>query len=133
MEYLWKHGCVSCWAVARCKPKWWRQWFFSKDSRFGDYARIASTPARETYNGVDVVHPRYFLPPKVGMNLAPVLLALGAKPAIQRLLDEGFDFDVIDAHYYYPDGVAAALLAKHFRPFTVTARYMTSICPIRPP
>lgn len=98
-------------------------WFFSKDSRFGDYARIASTPARETYNGVDVVHPRYFLPPKVGMNLAPVLLALGAKPAIQRLLDEGFDFDVIDAHYYYPDGVAAALLAKHFRkPFTVTAR-----------
>jgi len=30
---------------------------------------------------------------------------------------------VIDAHYYYPDGVAAALLARHFnRPFTVTAR-----------
>jgi teichuronic acid biosynthesis glycosyltransferase TuaC len=48
---------------------------------------------------------------------------MGARSAIQGLLDEGFDFDVIDAHYYYPDGVAAALLAKHFnKPFTVTAR-----------
>ena len=98
-------------------------WFFSTDPRYGDYARMASTPARETRNGVDVVHPRYFLPPKIGMNLAPVLLAIGARPAVQRLLDEGFDFDVIDAHYYYPDGVAAALLARHFkRPFTVTGR-----------
>ncbi len=43
--------------------------------------------------------------------------------AVQRLLDEGFDFDVIDAHYFYPDGVAAALLAKRFnKPLTITAR-----------
>lgn len=98
-------------------------WFFSSDPRFGEYARVASTPARETRNGLDVQHPRYFLPPKVGMNIAPFTIALGARSAVQRLLDEGFDFDVIDAHYYYPDGVAAALLARHFqKPFTVTAR-----------
>ena len=98
-------------------------WFFSSDPRYGDYARFASTPHRETYHGVDVQHPHYFLPPKVGMNFAPFLLALGAKPAMQRLLDEDFDFDLIDAHYYYPDGVAAALLARHFnKPFTITAR-----------
>lgn len=98
-------------------------WFFSTNPSYGDYARMASTPLRETYQGVDVQHPRYFLPPKVGMNIAPFMLALGARSAIQRLLDEGFDFDVIDAHYYYPDGVAAALLARHFnKPFTVTAR-----------
>lgn len=98
-------------------------WFFSAHPRFGDYARMASIPLRETFHGVDVQHPRYFLPPKVGMNMAPFTLAAGAAPAIRRLLDEGFDFDVIDAHYYYPDGVAAALLAWHFnKPFTVTAR-----------
>lgn len=98
-------------------------WFFSENPRYGEYARMASTPLRETYHGVDVQHPRYFLPPKVGMNIAPLMLALAAKPAFQRLLDEGFDFDVIDAHYYYPDGVAAALLARHFKkPFTITAR-----------
>lgn len=97
-------------------------WFFSTHPRFGEYARMARTPERETLNGFDVQHPRYLLPPRVGMNMAPFALAMGAKPAVQRLLDEGFDFDAIDAHYYYPDGVAAALLAKHFnKPFTVTA------------
>jgi len=98
-------------------------WFFSIHPRFGDYARMASTPLREMYHGIDVQHPRYFLPPKVGMSIAPFTLAMGAMPAVQRLLNEGYDFDVIDAHYYYPDGVAAALLASHFKkPFTVTAR-----------
>jgi teichuronic acid biosynthesis glycosyltransferase TuaC len=98
-------------------------WFFSTNPRYGDYANMALTPQRESRNGLDVQHPRYFLPPKIGMNIAPLTLALGAKSAIQRLLDEGYDFDAIDAHYYYPDGVAAALLARHFnKPFTVTAR-----------
>jgi teichuronic acid biosynthesis glycosyltransferase TuaC len=98
-------------------------WFFSTDSRYGDYARMAKTPKRETHNGIDVLHPRYFLPPKVGMTIAPMTLAMGAFPALQQLVAEGYDFDVIDAHYYYPDGVAAALLAAYFKkPFTVTAR-----------
>ncbi|MBV8502228.1 MAG: glycosyltransferase family 4 protein [Paucibacter sp.] len=98
-------------------------WFPSKNERFGDRARMARTPRRETHNGIDVQHPRYALPPKVGMTVAPLMLALGARSSVQRLLDEGFDFDVIDAHYYYPDGVAAALLARWFgKPFTVTAR-----------
>jgi len=98
-------------------------WFFSINPRFGEYARMARTPLREVRNGLDVQHPRYILPPKVGMNIAPFALAVGAVSAVQRLLDEGYEFDVIDAHYYYPDGVAAALLAWHFnKPFTVTAR-----------
>ncbi len=98
-------------------------WFFSMHPWFGEYAKLAQTPPREFRNGFDVQHPRYMLPPKVGMNIAPFMIAMGAKPAVQRLLDEGYDFDVIDAHYYYPDGVAAALLARHFkRPLTITAR-----------
>jgi teichuronic acid biosynthesis glycosyltransferase TuaC len=98
-------------------------WFPSKAERFGEYSKLARTPRRELRNGLDVSHPRYFLPPKIGMNVAPLLMALGARSAVQGLLDEGFDFDVIDAHYFYPDGVAAALLARHFKkPFTITAR-----------
>lgn len=98
-------------------------WFFSTNPRYGDYARMASTPKRETHHGVDVLHPRYLLLPKVGMSMAPLAMALGAVPAVRQLLSEGFDFDVIDAHYYYPDGVAAALLAKWFnKPLTITAR-----------
>ncbi|WP_367269781.1 glycosyltransferase family 4 protein [Roseateles sp.] len=98
-------------------------WFPSTNPRWGDYARFAATPTREQRNGLDVLHPRYLLLPKVGMTSAPLTLALGARTAMQQLLDEGFDCDVIDAHYYYPDGVAAALLARWFgKPLVVTAR-----------
>jgi glycosyltransferase involved in cell wall biosynthesis len=98
-------------------------WFPSKSQRFGAYARFAATPRLEQRNGVEVHHPRYLLPPKVGMSVAPYALALGALPTIRRLQRQGFDFDLIDAHYYYPDGAAAALLASWLhKPFVVTAR-----------
>ena len=98
-------------------------WFPFKGERFGEYGRLAATPRFERRNGVDVHHPRYFLPPKVGMNIAPYTLALGALPTVRKLIREGFDFDLIDAHYYYPDGVAAGLIARKLgKPFVVTAR-----------
>jgi glycosyltransferase involved in cell wall biosynthesis len=98
-------------------------WFPSTDPRWGDYAKFAATPAREQRNGLDVLHPRYLLAPRVGMTSAPLTLALGARAAVRQLIDEGFDFDLIDAHYFYPDGVAAALLSKWFgKPLTITAR-----------
>jgi glycosyltransferase involved in cell wall biosynthesis len=98
-------------------------WFPSSAPRFGEYAQFAATPRIEHRNGLDVHHPRYLLLPKVGMNLAPYTMALGALATVKRLQREGFDFDLIDAHYYYPDGVAAGLLAKWLgKPFFVTAR-----------
>ena len=98
-------------------------WFPCKGERFGEYGRLAATPRFERRNGVEVYHPRYFLPPKVGMNMAPYSLALGAFPTVRKLIREGFDFDLIDAHYYYPDGVAAGLIARKLgKPFVVTAR-----------
>ncbi|QSI78145.1 glycosyltransferase family 4 protein [Niveibacterium microcysteis] len=98
-------------------------WFPSRAERFGDWARMAATPAYEERDGVKIWHPRYLLPPKVGMTVAPLTLALGARATVSRLLREGFDFDLIDAHYYYPDGVAAAMLAGWFKkPFVITAR-----------
>lgn len=84
---------------------------------------MAKTPGRETWNGVDVTHPRYVLLPKVGMTMAPLSMALGALSSLRRLMREGFDFDLIDAHYYYPDGVAAVMLGNWLgKPVAVTAR-----------
>ena len=98
-------------------------WFPSRAPRFGKYAKMAAAPRAEVRHGLQVAHPRYLTIPKVGMNLAPTLLAQGAKPAIARLLDEGFDFDLIDAHYFYPDGVAAVKLGRYFnKPVVITAR-----------
>ena len=40
-----------------------------------------------------------------------------------RKIKRSFDFQIIDSHFAYPDGVAAYLLSKAFRvPFTVTLR-----------
>ena len=98
-------------------------WFYSSARRHGERGAMARTPLRETWNGIDVLHPRYALIPKVGMSSSPLLMALGARHALRTLIDEGFDFDLIDAHYYYPDGVAAALLARWFgKPLVITAR-----------
>lgn len=98
-------------------------WFPSTNPRFGSYAKIAATPLREERNGIQIEHPRYFLLPKIGMNMAPASIARGALPIIRKLIAEGFDFDLIDAHYFYPDGVAAALVAKALgKPLLITGR-----------
>ena len=98
-------------------------WFPFKNERFGDYAAFAQVPDEEVRYGIQVQHPRYVLIPKVGMTLAPALMAAAVKPVIGRIIDEGYDFDVLDAHYFYPDGVAAVKLGKYFnKPVTVTAR-----------
>jgi teichuronic acid biosynthesis glycosyltransferase TuaC len=102
-------------------------WFPSKQPVFGKYATFAQIPLEEQRIGVRVLHPRYFLPPKVGMNLAPWLIAQSAIPTIERLIASGDDFDVIDAHYFYPDGVAAALVAKHFGKSLVISALGTDI------
>ena len=96
-------------------------WFPFKSARFGDYARFAATPRFEHRHGVDVHHPRYVLLPKVGMHMAPYTMARGALATVRQLQSEGFDFDLIDAHYYYPDGVAAGLLARSPRSATPAA------------
>jgi len=98
-------------------------WFPSRSSRFGDWALNAVAPARETRHGISILHPRYPVIPKVGMSAAPWLLYRAMAPHVARLLAEGHRFDVIDAHYLYPDGVAATWLGRRFGiPVVITAR-----------
>ena len=97
-------------------------WFPFRHERFGEYARHARVPLVERRNGIAVVHPRYPLIPKVGMSVAPLLLSRAVAPTLERL-HRTYPFDVIDAHYFYPDGVAAVMLGKRLnRPVVVTAR-----------
>lgn len=98
-------------------------WFPSANARFGRYAAFARAPREETRYGIEVMHPRYLSVPGIGMSAAPYLLAAGARPLMQRMLRRGYDFDIIDAHYFYPDGVAAAMLGKKLgKPVVITAR-----------
>ena len=98
-------------------------WFPSANPAFGRYARYATVPSHEERFGIPVEHPRYLTLPKVGMHVAPALLARAALPVFRRLRHDGFDFQAIDSHYLYPDGVAAAIIADALGcPFVMTAR-----------
>jgi teichuronic acid biosynthesis glycosyltransferase TuaC len=98
-------------------------WFPFRGKVFGHYAAWARAPRFEKRHGIQISHPRYLVLPKIGMWLQPFFLYRAMLAEVRRLERQGFVFDLIDAHYYYPDGVAAALLARYFnKPFTVTAR-----------
>jgi len=98
-------------------------WFPFQHETFGRYAHFARAPKRETREGVEVLHPRYFLPPKIGMHYAPRALARCFRRAIKQLADQGWSFDFIDAHYAYPDGVAAVQVAVEMgAPVALTVR-----------
>jgi len=85
--------------------------------------KLRSIPDFEHRNGLDVDHPRYLVLPKVGMNLAPHTLYRAMRRRLRQMLDAGLKIDLIDAHYFYPDGVAATWLGAEFGlPVVITAR-----------
>ena len=98
-------------------------WFPSRAPLFGDWALNASVAAVESRHDLTIHHPRYPVIPKFGMSTAPYLLYRGALPTIRHMLDAGERFDAIDAHYMYPDGVAAVWLGQRLGlPTVVTSR-----------
>lgn len=98
-------------------------WFPFRHPVFGHYAKWASAPSHEIRNDVEVLHPRYLIPPKIAMSYAPYALTRCLRKATAQLIASGWDFDLIDAHYFYPDGVAAARVAHELgKPLVITAR-----------
>jgi teichuronic acid biosynthesis glycosyltransferase TuaC len=98
-------------------------WFPLHWRAFGRYAEFGRVPPREHRFGIEVLHPRYPVIPKVGMSIAPLLMYAWTRSTVARVMKEGYDFDLIDAHYFFPDGVAAVLLGREFgKPVTITAR-----------
>lgn len=110
-------GCVEARVIAPAP------WFPFNTRMFGAYADFARIPPSETRHGIHVAHPRYLLAPKIGMTLAAHTLARCFERAARAEIEAGRDFDLIDAHYYYPDGVAAVAAARRLgKPVIVTAR-----------
>jgi teichuronic acid biosynthesis glycosyltransferase TuaC len=98
----------------------------------------AGVAAEESQDGVRVVHPRFWSPPGVD-RWRPGLMAAGTRAA---LLAEGrrLQPDVLDAHFAWPDGAAAARLRDDLSaalgrrvPLVVTARGTDLNYPDRPP
>ncbi len=98
-------------------------YFPSTNPGFGAWARHAAAPRAESRFGIDISHPGYLAIPRIGMRAAPYLLYAAAARALGGLLRGGEQFDLIDGHYLYPDGVAAVWLGRRFGlPVVLTAR-----------
>ncbi len=77
----------------------------------------------EMRHGLRVLHPGWTPIPRIGMRVAPGLLFQSAARCLANLVAQGARFDAIDAHYFYPDGVAATWLGRRFGlPVVITAR-----------
>src|SRR3990172_464888 len=73
-------------------------------------------------DGLEVFRPRYFVFPGLFKSLDGLLLFALTFRAIRKLKRK-WDFDIIDAHWAYPDGFAAYLMAKALgKPVSVTRR-----------
>ena len=92
--------------------------------RYAQFRDVASEERVEAGGAVlRVLHPRYALPPGAGMSVAPLTMAWAGWSCVRALLAAGERFDLVDAHYLYPDAVAAAFVARRSGlPLVATAR-----------
>ncbi|MEZ5490760.1 MAG: glycosyltransferase [Gammaproteobacteria bacterium] len=88
----------------------------------GRWQRLAKVPDQERIADLDVQHPRYVVTPKIGMSLYGKSMYRGSVRTVEKLY-KAWPFDLIDAHYVYPDGLAAMLLGHKLNiPVVVSAR-----------
>jgi glycosyltransferase involved in cell wall biosynthesis len=98
---------------------------------------FAKVPRFEQIDGIDIYHSRYPLVPKVSMPFHGTLMRVGARGLVHHLHHEK-RFDLVDAHYVYPDGFAGVKLANLLGlPSVVSARgsdinLFTTFATIRP-
>jgi glycosyltransferase involved in cell wall biosynthesis len=79
-------------------------------------------PRREIQQGIEVHHPRFLSVPGFGKRFDGFLLACSTWACLHRLKSQQ-SFELIDAHFAYPDGYAATLLGRWLDvPVTITLR-----------
>ena len=81
-----------------------------------------NVPYLEIQGGIEVYHPRFFNIPRFFKFLDGFFFFLSTVATMRKVRKE-FDFDLIDAHFAYPDGMGAILLGKVFKkPVIITIR-----------
>jgi glycosyltransferase involved in cell wall biosynthesis len=88
----------------------------------GKWYEFSKIKKKEVMQGITIYHPRYLLIPKISMLIHGLSMFLSSIRTIKKIKKE-FLFDLIDAHYVYPDGFAGMLLSRYSdKPFVVSAR-----------
>ena len=88
----------------------------------GRYAALARAATDAVENGVTVLRPRFPLVPALSARWNPSLIARTVLPIARKLHAER-PFALVDAQFFYPDGPAAAKIAKALGlPLSIKAR-----------
>lgn len=86
------------------------------------YRALQELPTKVEERGVTVYRPRFTIIPKVGARRNAAAIAKAARPIAQAINAENA-IDLVDAQFFFPDGPAAASLAKDLGlPLTIKAR-----------
>ncbi|VWX51348.1 glycosyltransferase [Novosphingobium sp. 9U] len=86
------------------------------------YARLRSIPEVSDAAGLPVHYPRFTLIPKLGGDSNPGRIARAVLPLVRRLHAEQ-PFELVDAQFFFPDGPAAAIIARELGlPLTIKSR-----------
>ncbi len=111
-----RHIAAHCGVVVVAPTPWFplNRWIRGRE--------VAHAPFVEDQGGITVYHPRFVCVPWFGKCLDGILYFLSLLPFI-AWVRRRFPFDLIDAHFAYPDGPAGVLLGKVFgRPALITLR-----------
>jgi glycosyltransferase involved in cell wall biosynthesis len=94
-------------------------WPLSLHPRYADLRAVAE---QSRLSELAVLHPRFRLIPKLGAQSNPARIAKAVLPLARRLHAKR-PFDLIDAQFFFPDGPAAARIARALGlPLTIKAR-----------
>ncbi len=85
------------------------------------YASLRTVPALSNWQGITVHHPRFRVVPGLA-DSNPERLAKAILPLVRRL-HAAQAFELIDAQFFFPDGPAAAIVARELGlPLSIKAR-----------
>ncbi|MFH1563680.1 MAG: glycosyltransferase family 4 protein [Nitrospirota bacterium] len=96
--------------------------WFPKIKFIKEYYCYSQISKEEKIEGLDVLHPRFFIFPKIFKSLDGFLYFVSILLGVLKV-KKIFNFDIIDCHWVYPDGFAAVLLGKILKkPVVITIR-----------
>src|SRR5216683_5714096 len=78
------------------------------------YKRFRTIPRHCLASGIEVFHPRMLVGPGYSLHSIESRIYYWAARRVAKRLRRDFPFDLIHAHFTYPDGVAAVRLGKQF-------------------
>lgn len=88
----------------------------------GRYRALAELPSQAEEGGITIHRPHFTLIPRFGARLNAAAIARAVLPLARKIHAET-PFDIVDAQFFFPDGPAAAIIARELKlPLSIKAR-----------